>query len=107
MGQAPYSYVRNNAIWKSYNRAIALTNTQSLKIINNVAYDVMGHAVYFEEASEIYNCVLDNLIVNTKQSFSLMNTDMTPASMWISHPTNTFRNNHVAGSKYYGFWLDY
>jgi hypothetical protein len=67
----------------------------------------MGHAVYFEEASEIYNCVLDNLIVNTKQSFSLMNTDMTPASMWISHPTNTFRNNHVAGSKYYGFWLDY
>lgn len=35
-----------------------------------------------------------------------MNTDQSPAGMWITHPNNIFRRNTVAGSAFYGFWFD-
>ena len=35
-----------------------------------------------------------------------MNSDQTPASFWITHPSNIFRGNHAAGSDNYGFWFD-
>jgi hypothetical protein len=39
-------------------------------------------------------------------SWSLLNTDQTPASFWITNPDNIFRGNHAAGSDRYGFWFD-
>jgi len=39
-------------------------------------------------------------------SFSLLITDQTPASFWITHPDNIFRYNHAAGSDRYGYWFD-
>jgi len=35
-----------------------------------------------------------------------LNTDQSPACMWITHPDNIFRNNHAAGSDRYGYWFD-
>lgn len=40
------------------------------------------------------------------RSWSLLNTDQTPAAFWITHPDNIFRRNHAAGSDRYGFWFD-
>ena len=37
---------------------------------------------------------------------SLLNTDQTPASFWITHSDNQFIGNHAAGSARYGFWFD-
>jgi hypothetical protein len=42
----------------------------------------------------------------TKKSWSLLNSDQTPASFWITHPDNIFRGNHAAGADNYGFWFD-
>jgi len=35
-----------------------------------------------------------------------LNTDQTPATFWITHPDNEFKNNVAAGSDRYGFWFD-
>lgn len=42
----------------------------------------------------------------TKRSWSLLNTDQTPAGIWITNPDNDFIGNHAAGSDRYGFWYD-
>ena len=39
-----------------------------------------------------------------KSSRSLLNDDITPAGMWITHPDNIIINNHVAGGTHFGFW---
>lgn len=66
----------------------------------------MGHTVFIEDASERKNIIKDNLVINTLESWSLLNTDQTPASFWITHPDNQFIGNHAAGSNRYGFWFD-
>jgi len=66
----------------------------------------MGHAIFIEDAAETKNIIDGNLVVSTKRSWSLLNTDQTPASFWITHPDNVVRNNHAAGSDRYGFWYD-
>ena len=49
---------------------------------------------------------MHNLALYTKASNSLLPTDTTPASFWITFPTNSFYNNSAAGSDRYGFWFD-
>jgi hypothetical protein len=71
-----------------------------------VAYKVMGHAIFIEDAAETKNLIDGNLVVDTRASNSLLNTDQTPASFWITHPDNIFRNNHAAGSDRYSYWFD-
>jgi hypothetical protein len=66
----------------------------------------MGHTVFIEDAIETKNLIEENLVVNVKPSFSLLNTDSTPACFWITHPDNIFIGNHAAGSARYGFWFD-
>jgi len=66
----------------------------------------MGHAVFIEDAAETNNLIEDNLVVDTRRSWSLLNTDQTPASFWITHPNNIFRRNHAAGSDRYSYWYD-
>lgn len=66
----------------------------------------MGHTFFIEDAVETKNLIEHNLAIKTKASFSLLNTDQTPASFWITHPDNIFRGNHAAGSDRYGYWFD-
>ena len=66
----------------------------------------MGHSIFVEDAIETKNVVDGNLVLGTRESWSLLNTDQTPASFWITHPDNIFTNNHAAGSARYGFWYD-
>jgi len=66
----------------------------------------MGHTFFIEDAVETKNLLEENLAVLTRRSFSLLNTDQSPASFWITHPDNIFRGNRAAGSDNYGFWFD-
>ena len=75
-----------------------------MKIWDNVLYNIAGHAIYFELATETYNCVLGNIVIDVLSSFSMLNTDQTPASFYLTHPTNYLRDNVAAGSPSYGFW---
>ena len=66
----------------------------------------MGHSIFVEDAIETKNVIDHNLVIGTNKSWSLLNTDQTPASFWITHPDNIFINNHAAGSDRYGYWYD-
>jgi hypothetical protein len=106
IGTIHNSYAKGNAIHQTYNRAITLHGIHYFTIQDNVAYDTMGHTIFVEDAAETNNLIERNLIVQTKRSWSLLNTDQTPACFWITHPNNIFRDNHAAGSDRYGFWYD-
>jgi len=106
IGAVTQSYIRGNAIHQSYNRACTIHGVSFLRIINNVAYNTMGHTFFIEDAVETDNYLEHNLAILTKKSWSLLNSDQTPASFWITHPTNIFRNNHAAGADNYGYWFD-
>jgi hypothetical protein len=106
IGSVTQSYIRGNAIHQSFNRACTIHGVSYLRIIQNVAYNVMGHTFFIEDAVETENYLDGNLAILTRRSFSLLNSDQTPASFWITNPNNIFRNNHAAGSDNYGYWFD-
>ena len=66
----------------------------------------MGHTIFIEDAAETKNLIEDNLVLDVRRSFSLLNTDSTPACFWITNPDNIFRRNHAAGSDRYSYWFD-
>ena len=42
--------------------------------------------------------------MNSKSSFTMLQSDTSVASYWITHPYNTVRRNRAAGGDFYGFW---
>ena len=63
IGTVNQSYVRGNAIWNTYNRAVTLHGIHYFRIINNVAFNTMGHTIFVEDAVETRNYIYKNLIV--------------------------------------------
>jgi hypothetical protein len=106
IGAVHKSYIRGCATHESHNRAFTIHGTHYLRIDHNVAFRVKGHNVFIEDAAETKNRITNNLIMNTQRSMSLLNTDQTPGSFWITHPDNSFTGNHAAGSDRYGYWYD-
>jgi hypothetical protein len=106
IGAVHNSYIKGNSIHHTYNRACTIHGVQYLTIANNVAFETMGHTFFIEDGAETKNYLFNNLAIKTKISFSLLNTDQSPASFWITNPDNQFVNNHAAGSENYGFWFD-
>jgi len=106
IGDVHKSYIVGNAIHHTYNRAVTIHGVHYLRVQKNVAYWVMGHAIFIEDGIETHNLIEDNLVVNVKSSEALLNTDQTPACFWITNPNNIWRGNHCAGSDRYGFWFD-
>ena len=58
----------------------------------------MGHNFIVEDGIETQNSFTRNLAIATRASHSLLNTEQTPASFWITNPRNKFEGNHAAGS---------
>ena len=106
IGAVHNSYIKQNAIHQSFNRAVAIHGTRYLRIINNVSFGAKGHNIFIEDAVETHNYIEENLIMMAMRSWSLLNTDQTPGCMWITNPFNNFKNNHAAGSDRYGYWFD-
>ena len=97
------SYIRRNAVHHTYNRAVTIHGVHCLHIEDNVAFHTKGHTYFIEDAAETRNKLIHNLAIRSDASNSLLNTDSTPSSFWITHPNNDFINNHAAGAKRYGF----
>ena len=97
-------YFRHNSIRKAFNRGHVFHNTHSLLFEHNVIFDCMGGCVFVEDGIETNNVIQYNLIAFVKASTSLINDDVTPASMWITNAAQTVRHNHIAGSTHFGIW---
>lgn len=128
IGTAPGTYVKGCAIRRSFNRAIAVHDTNNVLLQDNVAYDVIGHAYYLEDGGEIDNDLLHNLGLVTKipplpsgvatwgdpwpTTIGGTGTDFFAVSdeqvstFWIPNSDNTFHDNAAAGSEVHGIWYD-
>ncbi len=65
-----------------------------------------GHNIFLEDGIETNNIIEYNLIVSAHQVTNMLQTDMTAAGMWITHPTNYVRYNAIVGADFYGMWWE-
>ncbi|CAG9461071.1 unnamed protein product [Pedinophyceae sp. YPF-701] len=98
------STIRGNSIHHTFNRALTVHGSHGAIVENNVAFNNMGHAFFLEDGIEVDNVFRNNLGMLTRRSHSLLNTDTTPATFWITNPRNDYFGNVAAGSLAYGFW---
>jgi hypothetical protein len=75
IGNVHTSYIKSNSVHTSFNRAFTMHGTSYLRILNNVVFNAMGHNIFIEDAVERHNQIHDNLVIMTKRSWSLLNTD--------------------------------
>jgi cell migration-inducing and hyaluronan-binding protein len=134
-GDAKGQYIKNAAIHDTYNRCVTVHGTNFLRVENNVTYNTVGHCFFLEDGIEHGNEFIKNLAIQTKchttlacvptnlaangerdstanrreASFhsgnTLLPSDNTVASYWITNPDNSFIDNVAAGSDENGFWL--
>jgi len=128
-------YIRNAAIHDTFNRCVTVHGTHKLRIENNVTYNNVGHCFFLEDGIETGNAFVRNLAIQTKchptmdcvptnlapvgeienrnaarqvsmsGEHTLLPSDNTVASYWITNPDNIFIENVAAGSDENGFWF--
>lgn len=109
-------YFKDNAVHRSFNRAITIHGTESTLVENNFCYDHLGHGVFLEDGSERFNVIRRNVVLGTKRPApgeEILDTDnqfddvqnRSPASYWITNPNNTFIDNVAAGTIGTGYWF--
>ena len=103
-GSVAGSYVRGCAIHRSFNRAVTMHGVHDLVVEHNVIYDIKGNAYFMEDGIETGNVIQYNLGIFVTTSTSAFNTDITPATFWVTNANNTVRHNAAAGGSHFGFW---
>lgn len=107
--------VRYNSISNSANRCITIHGTNEVLLDNNICFDILGHAIFLEDAVERRNILTNNLVLKVRFPAAqnrLITSDSQgdgngSAGFWITNPDNTVRGNHVADSRGNGFWLSF
>lgn len=102
-GSVPGQYIRNSSVWHTFNRCTTIHGTNDALVEDNVCYDHAGHGYFIEDGIETGNTLKDNLAMYARPG-SLLPSDDTPASFWITNPDNTFEGNVAAGASI-GFWF--
>lgn len=103
-GNMNSSYIKGCALHETFNRAVNIHGTYDALVENNVIYNVMGGAFFLEDGIETGNTIQYNLAVFVRESTSLLNDDVTPASFWVTNPNNYIQHNAAAGGSHFGFW---
>eukprot|EP00854_Cymbomonas_tetramitiformis_P002776 gene2777-3559_t len=105
VGNVPLSFVFNNTVHDTFNRAITIHGLRNYRIEHNVMFESRGHSLFIEDGNERNNTVYGNLGIVVRAVWSQLKVDETPAMFWMTNPDNRFQNNVACGSTHYGFWL--
>ncbi|MFK7962045.1 MAG: G8 domain-containing protein [Phycisphaerales bacterium] len=104
------TWVRDNTVRRSYQRAFVLHGTNGVEVADNVAYRIHNHAyVPAEDGDESGNRFVDNLAITIIEpdEFAFPDEDHDDRSIqsehrtsgfWLRNPNNTLIGNHVAGT---------
>ncbi len=111
LADATGQYIRNSTVNQSAQRGIVIHGTNGTEVSNNVVYDVRGHGIFTEDASERRNIIDGNLVLKVRSPLfgkQLKEHEVGSASgFWLSNPDNTIINNRVADCEGFGFWMAY
>lgn len=113
---SPGSYLKNSSVHKSFNRAVTIHGTEYVTVDGVFAYDHIGHGIFFEDGTERYNTIKNNVVFSTRRPLPgeevtpsdnqfRQAQNQTPSSFWITNPNNYFENNVAAGTDGTGFWF--
>ena len=104
-GRLEDSYIVDNSIHHSFQRAVVVHATHYALVKNNVAYNVRGHTYFVEDGNEHGNVFEATLAAVTHCSEGPLAGDSKPAGFWTSSPANTWRHNVAVGSCAFGEWV--
>ena len=102
-GSVPGQFIRNSSVWHSFNRCTTIHGTDDALVENNVCFDHEGHGYFLEDGIETGNTLKHNFATYARPG-SLLPSDDSPASFWISNPDNSFIGNVAAGAAI-GYWF--
>ncbi len=91
------------------NRCVTIHGTRRMVVTRLVASGTVGHCVFFEDGAETGNLVNQSLVLGQREPAEadrLLDTDASPAGIWVQHPSNTLLANAAAGGVGHGIWLD-
>ena len=60
------SFVEGVSVHDSHARVVTIHGVHYIKIINNVGYNIKGHAIFLEDGIETHNYIKSNLIMGAK-----------------------------------------
>ena len=106
-GSVAGSYISNVSIHDCYNRSLTIHDTHDLAATGNISCETIGHAFYLEDGVETGNSLIDNLGLLTRipePGMEVKETDVEPATFYITNNENTLIGNVAAGSEADGFW---
>ena len=113
LGDAVGHVLKNSTIWNSSQRCVVLHATNGVQVLNNICYDIKGHAFFLEDGVERRNVFDGNLALMTRMpapSQLLLKSEGDiflggSSGFWLTNPDNTVRNNHAADVHGNGFWM--
>jgi PKD repeat protein len=114
IGDAAGHYVRSSTFNQSSNRCVTIHATNGVTVQDNICYDVLGHAMFTEDAVERRNVFLSNLVLRVRRpeaADALKIHDRQggfgggASCFWISNPDNRLTGNAAADCAAFGFWL--
>ena len=106
IGDVLGSFIKGCSIHDTYNRGLTIHGVSNFLVDSNVAYNVMGHTYFIEDGVETNNTITNNVGMMTNSAYTLLNSDINPATFLITNPNNYFEGNRACGSSFYGILLD-
>ena len=96
----------------SHQRCIVIQGSHSIIVEYNVAYNTYGHCFVLQDGIEHenhfnYNLGAEQKVIPDANIISIAESDMFPATFWISNPHNHLLGNVAAGSQDSGFWYEF
>lgn len=116
LGDATGHYVRNSTFHDSTNRCVTIHGTNGVTVENNICFDILGHAIFLEDAVERRNVIQNNLVLHVRNptnenALKLHDTSQqlgfraSSSGIWASNPDNTIRGNVLADCEGFGLWM--
>jgi len=113
VGDATSSFVERSVISDSENRCIVVHGTNGMTVTDNVCHDIVGHAIFLEDAVERRTRIERNLVLGVRNPSpgDTLLVNESPifqggsSGFWITNPDNTVRNNVAVDCEGNGFWL--
>ena len=102
-------YIRNSVVNQSSQRGMVIHGTNGAEISNNIIYDVRGHGIFTEDASERRNLINGNIVLKVRNPLPgkalKIHESENSSGFWISNPDNTITNNYASDCEGFGYWL--
>lgn len=116
LGDASGHVIRRSAIWNSAQRCIVIHATNGVQVQNNICHDIVGHAIFLEDAVERRNLIQNNLVLKVRSPSTARLLKIHegpqvyqagPSGLWLTQPDNTVTGNHFADAHGNGLWLSF